>query len=158
MDLEAKKTALRWMPHGIYIVTLREGAECCAFTATWVTQSSFDPPLLLVGVRADSYARRFCNPGNAIALHWVDKEQKNLAQAFFKAPDLQGHSFGPYAFTHGPHGAPILQGVLAHVEGVVRSVLESGDHHPVLIEVLDAKIHRAGEPLILADTSWKYGG
>lgn len=158
MDLEAKKTALRWMPHGIYVVTLRSGEERCAFTATWVTQTSFEPPMLLMGVRADSYARGFCVPGAAVALHWLDRSQKDFAQAFFKTPDRKGQSFGPYAFRDGIHGAPILDGVLAHVEGRVHSAIEAGDHHPVLFEVLEAKIHRDGTPLVLADTSWKYGG
>ena len=29
MDLEAKKSALRSMPHGLYVVTLRRGEERC---------------------------------------------------------------------------------------------------------------------------------
>ncbi|MBL8898733.1 MAG: flavin reductase family protein [Planctomycetes bacterium] len=158
MDLEAKKSALRSMPHGLYVVTLRRGEERCAFTATWVTQTSFEPPLLAMAVRADSYARSFCQPGAALALHWLDKQQKSFAQTFFKAPPVEGRSFGPYTFQDGAHGAPILDGVLAHVEGLVHSVVEVGDHHPVLFEVVDAKIHRLGDALVLADTGWKYGG
>lgn len=158
MDLEAKKSALRSMPHGIYVVTLRRGDARCAFTATWVTQTSFEPPLLAMAVRADSYARSFCEPGAAVALHWLDKQQKSLAQTFFKAPPAEGGTFGPYAFRDGAHGAPILDGVLAHVEGLIREVVEIGDHHPVLFEVLDAHIHRLGDALVLGDTGWKYGG
>ena len=53
LDLEAKKVLLRKIPHGLFICTVREGDEINGFTASWVTQGSFDPPLVVMAVRAD---------------------------------------------------------------------------------------------------------
>ena len=54
LDLDAKKTLLRKIPHGLFICGVRDGDEVNGFTASWVTQGSFEPPLVVMGVRADS--------------------------------------------------------------------------------------------------------
>ena len=55
MDDAAKKTALSMIPYGIYIMTAEaEDGALAAATVNWMTQTSFDPPLVVVGVKADS--------------------------------------------------------------------------------------------------------
>ena len=53
LDLDAKKVLLRKIPHGLFICTVREEDEVNGFTASWVTQGSFDPPLIEMAVRAE---------------------------------------------------------------------------------------------------------
>ena len=53
LDLEAKKVLLRKIPHGLFICNVREGDEINGFTASWVTQGSFVPPLVVMAVRSD---------------------------------------------------------------------------------------------------------
>ena len=53
LDLEAKKVLLRKIPHGIFICGVREGEEINGFTASWVTQGSFTPPLVVMAVRSE---------------------------------------------------------------------------------------------------------
>ena len=57
MDEDAKKTALRMIPYGLYVLTAegKDGAVAAA-TINWVTQASFGPPLVVTGVKADSGA------------------------------------------------------------------------------------------------------
>ena len=55
MDANAKKTALRMIPYGLYVLTAEApDGRVCASTVNWVTQTAFEPPLLVVGVKADS--------------------------------------------------------------------------------------------------------
>jgi flavin reductase (DIM6/NTAB) family NADH-FMN oxidoreductase RutF len=52
MDADAKKTALRMIPYGIYVLTVSDGGDgMAAATVNWVTQTSFDPPLGWLGSR-----------------------------------------------------------------------------------------------------------
>ena len=46
MDADQKKTALRMIPYGLYVLTAQDknGARTAA-TVNWVTQASFEPPL-----------------------------------------------------------------------------------------------------------------
>ncbi len=54
MDPNAKKTALRMIPYGLYVLTAEADGSTCAATVNWVTQASFEPPLLALGIKADS--------------------------------------------------------------------------------------------------------
>ncbi|MGA1269457.1 MAG: flavin reductase, partial [Gemmobacter sp.] len=54
LDLDAKKRLVRKIPHGLFICGVAEGEEVNGFTASWVTQGSFEPPLVVMAVRADS--------------------------------------------------------------------------------------------------------
>src|ERR1051325_10491221 len=57
MNQDAKKTALRMIPYGIYVLTADDGAgNVSAATVNWVTQTAFNPPLVVVGVKTDSHA------------------------------------------------------------------------------------------------------
>jgi flavin reductase (DIM6/NTAB) family NADH-FMN oxidoreductase RutF len=51
MDADAKKTALRMIP---YVLTADGSDGIAAATVNWVTQASFAPPLVAVGVKVDS--------------------------------------------------------------------------------------------------------
>ena len=48
LNLEAKKILLRKIPHGLFICGVRDEDknEVNGFTASWVTQGSFTPPLV----------------------------------------------------------------------------------------------------------------
>ena len=46
LDPEAKKTVLRLFSYGLYAVTAAHDGERGVFTANWLTQVSFDPPLV----------------------------------------------------------------------------------------------------------------
>ena len=57
MDQDAKKTALRMIPYGMYVLTSKDGKDVSAATVNWLTQTSFAPPLVAMGVKGDSGAR-----------------------------------------------------------------------------------------------------
>ena len=52
MDEEAEKAALRMISYGMYVLTSdsKDGRDVGAATVNWLTQTSFPPPLVAVGV------------------------------------------------------------------------------------------------------------
>src|SRR5947209_15333514 len=50
MDLALKKQVLRTFTYGLYAVSCADEGEVNIFTANWLTQVSFDPPMLAVSV------------------------------------------------------------------------------------------------------------
>ncbi len=54
LDPQAKKTVLRHVSYGLYAVTAAHDGDRGVFTANWLTQVSFEPPLLAVSVERDS--------------------------------------------------------------------------------------------------------
>ena len=50
----AKKAALLMIPYGLYVLGAKHGADYAVGTINWVTQTSFKPPLVAMGVKQDS--------------------------------------------------------------------------------------------------------
>src|SRR5437773_6066114 len=86
MDANAKKTALRMIPYGLYVLTAadKSGSRVAAATVNWVTQVAFEPPLVVVGVKTDSHAHPLIKETKAFALNVLGKGQQALAFTFFK--------------------------------------------------------------------------
>lgn len=159
MDETVRKKVLRMVPHGLQIVTVRDGPSFYGYTSSWMTQGSFEPPLLVLGVRRESLARAMMAKEGVFAVHFPGREQISMVKAFFKAPAHEEGSLAGYAFKVGvATGCPVLEDVLAHAECRVVHEWDHGDHSVVVGEVLDVGLHREGAPLLMADTPWHYGG
>ena len=116
MDVDAKKTALRMIPYGIYVLTAEnKDGKVAAATVNWVTQTAFQPPLVVVGVKTDSGAHAIIKETKVFALNMLGKEQKGQAFTFFKSLEREGNSIGGEAFRKGALGAPILEKASAFV-------------------------------------------
>jgi len=141
MDPNAKKTALRMIPYGLYVLTARgkDGAIAAA-TVNWVTQASFAPPLVVIGVKADSGAHALIKEAGNFALNILGKGQQAAAFAFFKPVNHQGDLINGETFRAGSTGAPILASVPAFVECKLVDTVEKGDHSIFVGEVVDAGV------------------
>jgi flavin reductase (DIM6/NTAB) family NADH-FMN oxidoreductase RutF len=167
MDANAKKTALRMIPYGLYVLTGRTpDGRMAAATVNWVTQVAFEPPLVVVGVKADSGAHDLIKEAGSFALNILGKGQQQAAFAFFKTVEPEGNTIGGETFRAGTTGAPILASVPAFVECTLRETIEQGDHSVFLGEVVEAGVSQVPEgraddaTLILKDLGEKtfYGG
>ena len=159
MDLQAKKIALRKIPHGVYIVGVKQGTQLNAFTATWLTQSSFTPPLVAVGVKKDSSSFEMMKSDRVFTVNLLGKEQKSIAEHFVKPAKVVGEKLNEVRYRTGKTGAPILEDAIAYVECEIREIAnEGGDHAIVIGEVVEAGVPRDEPALTLMDTGWHYGG
>jgi len=150
MDEDAKKTALRSIPYGLYVLTARtESGDVTAATVNWVTQASFKPPLVVVGVKADTHSYEVVKAAGSFVLNVLGKGQKDVAFAFFKTPEVDDERIGGLPYRAGTTGAPVLEGPIAHIEARVVDRIERGDHAIVVGEVVDAGV--AVEPEGRAD-------
>jgi flavin reductase (DIM6/NTAB) family NADH-FMN oxidoreductase RutF len=141
MDADAKKIALRMIPYGIYVLTADDGkGNVGAATVNWVTQGSFAPPLVAIGVKADSGAHTVVKGTGRFTLNILGKEQKGLAFTFFKPAKVEDGMLSGQPFHAGANGAPILDAAIAAVECSVKQIVELGDHHIVIGEVTEAYV------------------
>lgn len=146
MDGDAKKTALRMIPYGLYVLTTaNEGGEIATATVNWVTQTAFDPPLIAVGVKTDSNAYAVLKESGTFALNMLGKGQHGLAFAFFKPAEVGEGTLSGEPYKLGATGSPILTGLAACVECKVAEIVERGDHHIVVGEVIEAHVMQEPE-------------
>ncbi|HIF10241.1 MAG TPA: flavin reductase, partial [Sneathiellales bacterium] len=91
MDEAAKKTTLRMIPYGIYVLTADGGdGDISAATVNWVTQTSFAPPLVAVALKADSGSYAIVKKTGTFALNMLGKGQQGPAFTFFKPAEVDG--------------------------------------------------------------------
>ena len=174
MDETAKKNALRMIPYGLYLVGARDpGASdpataLNAFVGSWVTQTSFKPPMLVVCVRADSRSNRWIRESGALTLNVLGSHQKELAQRFFKDVVVEPASATEGTMSGVPYriepktGCPVFPDAVAWVACEVEAVLDGGDvvpdHTPFLVRVVDAGYRGPDKPLTKEETGWVYAG
>ena len=141
MDEAAKKTALRMIPYGLYVLTSANAeGEVAAATVNWVTQTAFKPPLVVVGVKTDSGAHEIIKQSRHFALNVLGKDQSGLAFAFFKPAERDGHTVNGEHFHFGVSGAPLLDSAAATIECRLTDTVENGDHSVFIGEVIDASV------------------
>ena len=161
MDLEAKKIALRKIHHGVYVAGVKQGDQLNAFTVTWVTQASFTPPLVAMGVKKDSHSFEMLKADGVFSLNVLGRTAgKAIAEHFVKPASVVGEKLQTAGYTVGATGAPILNDAIAYVECRVKEIANGhGDHAIVIGEVVEAGVRQKDEPaLALSDTGWHYGG
>lgn len=160
MDEAAKKTVLRHFSYGLYALTVKHGGEEHGMTANWVTQASFDPPMVVVAVETTSKTVAMIRDAHHFAVNVLLEGQRELAGKLGRSSantpqKLKGIKTKPAPIS----GAPVLTDALGWVECRVVATLPSGDHALVLGEVVAAGVeHEGAEPLTLEETGFKYSG
>ncbi len=154
MDADAKKTALRMIPYGLYVLTAEHGDQVGAATVNWVTQASFAPPLVAVGVKADSGIHGLIKQSGHFALNVLGKGQQAMAFTFFKPAERQGATVSGQPFRRGATGSPVLEQTPAFVECRLVTTVEQGDHSIFVGEVVEAGVAKAPEGRADDATLW----
>jgi len=155
MDPNTKKTTLRMIPYGMFVLTAAHpDGRVAAAAINWVTQASFEPPLVAVGVKADSHGHALIKETKAFALNVLGKGQQATAFTFFKPADKQGQTISGEPFRTGTTGAPILTNLPAYIECTLEATVEKGDHSIFVGKVVDAGLTKTPEGRFEDATLW----
>lgn len=158
MDPEVRKKALRRIVHGVYVIGVKGQARLNAFTATWVSQVSFEPPLVAIAVRRVGVSHPMIEESRVFVVNFLGSGQKPLAQHFLKPAHLGWDKLAGIPHRLGVTGAPILEEAAAFVECRVQEIYPVGDHSIVVGQVVEAGASGEVDPLTLKETGWHYGG
>ena len=160
MDAQAKKTALRAINYGLYVLTASDGDEYAAAGVNWLSQASFEPPLVMVGIKADSDSHPIIERTGAFAVNVLGEEQLDVGKAFFRTTTVEGDTLNGFRFERGPQtGAPLLVDLAYWFECRVTDTVRRGDHTVFVAEVVDAGVRdETIVPLLLRSTGMNYGG
>ena len=109
MDLEAKKKVLRMIPYGMFVIGVHSATEVNAYTADWVTQSSFDPPLVVICSKKGTISNQMIRESKVFSVNVLDAGQKEMAAHFVKPMKNVGNKFGHVEYHTEKTGCPILR-------------------------------------------------
>ncbi len=160
MDPQAKKVALRAINYGLSVLTANDGDEYAAAGINWISQASFEPPLIMVALKTDSDSHAIVDRTGAFAVNVLGEDQLDVARAFFRTTTVEGNTLNGYRFEPGPAtGAPLLADLAYWFEARVTDTVKRGDHTVFVAEVVDAGVRdEAVTPLSLRATGMSYGG
>lgn len=158
MDEAAKKEALRLFTYGLYAITSGDDEQRNAFTANWVTQVSFDPPLVVLSIENDSISLPIIRRTGLFAVNVYSSDQRDLAGLLGKSFDKHPEKVASLSFGRGETGCPVLLECVAYVECRVRSETPAGDSTLLVAEVEGATVLRRGEPLTMLAAGFKHAG
>jgi flavin reductase (DIM6/NTAB) family NADH-FMN oxidoreductase RutF len=148
--------ALGKMTHGIYVLTTQHKSEINGMIASWVSQISYEPPMIMVAIHPNRYSHNIIAETGHFALHALGKSQADLISRF-KGPDPSA-KFESIPWFPGKTGCPILRICVSYMECEVNSRVSPGNHTVFIGEVKDAGSFSEEKPLNTADYSGVYVG
>ena len=160
MDPAAKKTVLRHLTYGLYAVTAAHDGERGVFTANWLSQVSFEPPLVVVSVEVASATLPLIRASGRFAVCPFAADQRELAGNLGRPRARVGDKYAAFnlATIETEQGVPVLADTLGYVVCAVRNELAAGDSVVVLGEVIAAGVLNEGEPLTMCAAGFRHAG
>ena len=136
--------------HGVYVIGVKHEQEMNAFTAAWLMQASFEPPLLVFSINPQHYSYQLLKASGYCAISVLSHQQLNLAELFGQAQTSDKMS--KVAFIEAKTNAPIIAESLAYFDCKVSHYSDAGDHQLVICHVVDMAWLNKGKPLLYSET------
>lgn len=141
----------RSLTHGVYVVGVASGSLRNAFTAAWVMQASFAPPILAVSVNPGHSSYSLLKASQAFTLNVLASGQLELARRFGQPASVDKLASVPWHADAG--GAPVLNDALAWFDCRLAGECRAGDHVIVLGRVIGGEVVQPGsEPMNYRET------
>ena len=144
------------MTYGIYVLTSFHEEQINAMIASWVSQISYDPALVMVAVHSNRYSHQLIENSGSFALHSISKKRTDFLSRF--KGDDPGEKFVGIQWARGKTGCPVLNECIAYVECAVKAVYKPGNHTLFIGEVVDAGRLSNDDPLTTFDYQGQYLG
>ncbi len=138
------------LSHGVYVIGVCAGERRNAFTAAWVMQASFQPPLLAISINPAHYSYQLMQAGGVCSVNVLGDHQHAIAEHFGRA-GLADKMAG-FAWHTAKTGAPILSESLAYFDCQVSHYADAGDHKIAVCKVIAGAKLNPGQPLLYNQT------
>ena len=144
------------MTYGIYVLTTAHENEFNGMIASWISQVSYDPPLIMAAVHPNRYTHHLLEKSGCFVLHILARGQKGFL-ARFKGPN-SAEKFSGLQWEKGHGGCPILKDCVAYIECKVRESYAPGNHTLYIGEIINAKTPAQDHLLSTLDYDGVYTG
>ena len=163
MSDDTIKDALKMMPYGFYSFTTKNGDDVNAMVVNWVSQMSYAPRLIAVGIQKSCYSRGVVEAGRVFGLNIFLQADSDAIMPVTSGRAKKPEKMDEAAYSAAPEtGVPVLAGAAAYIECKVTRIVDvGGDHDIVVGEAINAAIIKEGAPpdvLSLTELGWSYAG
>lgn len=160
LDQVAKKAVIRQLSYGLYAITAAFQGDRGVFTANWLTQVSFEPPLLALSVEHASATLPLIQASGRFAVCPYKEDQRELAGNLGRPRARTGDKFAAYdlRITATASGPPVLLDSLGYVVCDVVNSVPAGDSVLLLGRVIEARVFSEDVPLTMRDARFRHAG
>ncbi len=143
-DVVAKGISL-----GVYIITTKGKEKSNGMTASWVSQVSFMPIMLMVSIAPQRYTYDLIKESGYFAINTLAEDQMDLAKHFGFTSGSNTDKLKGIPFFNAPQGSPVLENAYSFFECRLIDTFDAGDHTLFVGETVTAKLlNSSKEPLI----------
>jgi flavin reductase (DIM6/NTAB) family NADH-FMN oxidoreductase RutF len=143
------RAALGAFATGVTVITTTGDGQHYGMTVNAFSSLSLDPPLVLVcGIAGNAGSQQIAANG-CFAVNILAVDQEPLSRYFASRDRPRGRdAFRDVPHTTGASGAPLIDGVVAHLDCRLERSYTAGDHEIFIGEVLSLQVNREAEPLV----------
>jgi flavin reductase (DIM6/NTAB) family NADH-FMN oxidoreductase RutF len=140
------------IPYGVSVVTMGRGGAKVenGLTVSWMSQVSFNPPMLMVAVDKLHYSLDLLRSTKNFCVNLLGEDQGTLAGRFARQAMTGDDKLADVAQRPASSGAAILTDAVAYFDCEVTSMVETGDHVLVVGRVEDAAVLKDRSPMTSA--------
>ena len=137
---------------GVTVVTCSDAAgNPYGITANSFSSVSLEPPLVLWNIAKISNSLQAYLDAKEFAIHVLTADQQHIAEHFAQTDHSRYEGID---YTFSEDGVPLLPDVLARFDCRTANILEGGDHHIIIGEILDF-VFDDGDPLLFYGSDYR---
>jgi 3-hydroxy-9,10-secoandrosta-1,3,5(10)-triene-9,17-dione monooxygenase reductase component len=146
MDAAEFRRVMCYWATGVSVVTAQGDDGPAGATANAFTSLSLEPPLALVCFDLSSRTLTAVRESERFCINMLSSEQEHVSR-LFATKKSQEEKFCETTYRL-EHGAPVIDGCLAHLVCRLDSELRRGDHMIAIGLVLGGAVDESAEPLL----------
>jgi len=135
--------------NGVYVITLQRSDHRDGMLSTWLSQVSFDPPLISIGIKEGRPILSALSEAAPFVVNVLSKGNMHVFKNFAK-PDLPGEArFEGLEYKVDHEFGPVLSTAVSYLFCRVKKHIPVGDHVLVIAEVVGgAMLNEGDEPMV----------
>ncbi len=139
-ELKTQDILFRSLTNGVYIVTVEDEGQINGVTTPWVTQLSYDPPMVMVAISPLRKCHEMITNSGQFAVNVLASDQIDFASRFGLTTGREMDKFEGVLPDRTPAGNPLLSNVVAYIDCELVKTVAVGDHSLFVGEVIGAEV------------------
>ena len=153
------KSVLHKLEYGIYVVSMGKGQEGNAFTASWLTQVSSEPPMVALAVHNKHQSRRLLIESKAFVVNLLSEGQDGVAKTYYGPAESGYEKLKASEVADSPAtGSPLINGAAGYLDCSIVETVAVGNHTLFIGEVKAASLDQNVQMMTTSNSKLHYGG
>ena len=144
------RAALESIPLPVTVVTVGRGGVENGLTVSWVSQASFEPPMVMFSMDQKHYSEELLRSTKTFVVNVLGEDHKKLAGQFAKQAMQGEDKFAGLKTSEAPSGGKILDDAISWLDCEVEAIHPAGDHLIVVGKVTDCAVKKDAPGLTTA--------